>query len=158
MTQANKTSRANAEPRRAGVEGRSQRRYRCREEKVVRLALKPTFQNFSALVHDLSYNGIGFLLPEPLDVGSVLALQLRGGQKGTSLVRTAKVVHVRRHLPVKSAPWVKKRPLLKVLLSLLGGGKGQKKLEQNCVWLIGCRISPPLTEKELASFAGSLSD
>jgi hypothetical protein len=138
--------------------GRTQKRHRCREEKVVRLAIKPTFQNFSALLHDLSHNGIGFLLQDPLEVGTVLATQLRGGAKGTSVVRTAKVVHVRWHLPVKSAPWVRKKPLLKVLLSFLGGGQAEKEVGQDFIWLIGCRLSPPQTREELASFAGETNE
>jgi hypothetical protein len=158
MAQAKKTGKPAQKPDRAGIEGRTQKRYRCREEQVVRLALKPTFHNFSALVHDLSRNGIGFLLQEPLDIGSVLALQLRGGQKGTSLVRTAKVVHVGRHLPVRSAPWMKKKPLLKVILSFLGGRQAEKEPGQDFIWLIGCRLSPPLTREELASFSGEVGE
>src|SRR5207248_8661497 len=112
----------NQTPRRAGVEGRTQKRYRCREQKLVRVAVKPTYQSFSALVHDVSTSCIGFVLQHPMELGTVLALQLKGGRPGTSLVRTAKVLHVRRHLPVKNAPWSRKKPFLKVLLSYLTPG------------------------------------
>src|SRR2546423_6021822 len=99
-------------PRRAGIEGRTQKRYRCREKKIVRFAVRPTFQNFQALVRDVSALGIGFLFDRALEPGTVLALQLKGDQPGLSLVRTARVVHIRRHMLVKDSPWFKhKAPL-----------------------------------------------
>lgn len=158
MAQPEKPAAANEGTRRAGVEGRKQKRYRCREQQLVRVAVKPTFHSFSALVHDVSSNGIGFLLQTPMEIGTVLALQLKGGQPGTSLVRTAKVVHVRRHLPVKNAPWSRKKPFLKVLLSYLSPGQSEQGAEQEFVWLVGCRISPPLTREELEGFAGPAGD
>ena len=147
----------NQGPRRAGVEARKQKRYSCREKQLVRFAVRPTFENFHALVHDISASGIGFLLDRPLEEGTSLVLQLRGGRPGTSLVRTAKVVHVRRHLPVKNAPWSKKKPLLRVLLSLLSGSSEEKSGEQ-FVYLIGCRLNPPLTPAELEGLCGSPID
>jgi hypothetical protein len=139
------------EPQRAGKEARIQKRHRTRANNVVRLAVRPTFQNITALVHDVSSSGIGFLLDHPLEPGTSLVLQLRGGRRGTSLVRTAKVMHVRPHLPVKDAPWVKKKPLLKVLFSFLSGEAEQKPAGSNYIYLIGCRLTPPLTEEEIES-------
>ena len=158
MPQSEKPTSTGDGPRRAGVEGRTQKRYRCREQKLVRVAVRPTFHSFSALVHDVSSGGIGFLLQSPLELGTVMALQLKGGPPGTSLVRTAKVVHVRRHLPVKNAPWSRKKPFLKVLLSYLTPGQDQKGPDQDFVWLVGCRISPPLTRAELEGLAGPSAD
>ncbi len=158
MPQPEKPATTNQGPRRAGVEGRTQKRFRCREQKLVKVAVRPTFQSFSALVHDVSASGIGFVLQHPLELGTVLALQLKGGRPGTSLVRTAKVVHLRRHLPVKNAPWSRKKPFLKVLLSYLSPAQEQKEADQDFVWLVGCRISPPLTREELEGFAGPPGD
>src|SRR5947208_8028737 len=93
-----------AAPRRAGVEARSQKRYRCWDRKIVRFAVRPSFQNHLALVQDVSTNGIGFIIDKPLESGAVLILQLRGRLDNTSVVRTARVMHVRRHLPVADAP------------------------------------------------------
>ena len=86
----------------------AQKRHPCRENNVIRLAIRPSFQNIQAIVHDVSVSGIAFLLDRPLEEGASLALQLKGGRRGMSMVRTAKVMHVRPHLPVKDAPWVRR--------------------------------------------------
>jgi hypothetical protein len=139
-------------PRRAGIESRAQKRRPCRQNSVVRLAIRPSFQNYQALVHDVSTTGIAFLLNTPLEEGATLALQLKGGRHGMSMVRTAKVMHVRPHLPVKDAPWVKKKPLLKVLFSFLSSGDGAQQVgAPEHIYLIGCRLTPPLTEEEVES-------
>lgn len=136
---------------RPGREGRAQKRYHCRPRTVVRLAVRPSFRSFLALVRDVSAGGIGFLLDHPLETGTVLALQLRGGRPGTSTVRMARVVHVRRHLPVRDAPWVKKKPLFKSLLTFLAAGDPTSRAGDDLIWLIGCRLSPPLSREELES-------
>ncbi|MBI1913346.1 MAG: PilZ domain-containing protein [Planctomycetes bacterium] len=135
--------------RRAGVEARGQRRYRCPPESIVRLAVRPSFQSFPALVHDVSADGLGFLLDRPLAPDTVLALQLQGERPGTSVIRIARVVHVRRHLPVKNAPWIKKKPLLRSLLAFFSARSGEGTSGEDFIWLIGCRLSPPLSEEEL---------
>jgi hypothetical protein len=134
----------------SGAESRSEKRYRGRKGSGLRLAIRPSFQNLSALVHDLSASGIGFLLDRPLEPGTTLALQLKFGRDDDdSVVRTARVVHVRPHLPVNNAPWVKRKPLLKVMFSFLAGGKEEKSAAEKQVWLVGCRMSPPLSPEEL---------
>jgi len=143
------------QPRRAGVEGRTQKRYRCRERNIVRFAVRPSFQNYVALVSDVSVNGIGFLIDQPLEKGTVLALQLRGGGHGTSMVRLAKVMHVRRHLPIKDAPWIRKKPWLQSFLSFFGG---DDRKDPEFVYLVGCRFSPPLAEEDLEMICGPLLD
>ncbi len=149
----NSASQAQRPP---GVEGRTQKRHSCRYKQIVRFAVRPTFQNFQALVHDVSVSGLGFLLDKPLEPGTVLAVQLQGGRHGTSMVRTAKVVHIRRHLPVEDAPWVKKKPFLKALLSFLGGE--EKPSEEKFIYLIGCRMSVPLSPEEIESLCGPSGD
>lgn len=142
---------ANGPPDRPrGRNNRTQERYECRQRKIVRLTVRPSFQSFPALVRDVSAAGIGFLLNRPLELGAVLALQLRGGQPGTSVTRIARVVHVRRHLPVRDAPWVKKKPLFQSLLTFLNTTPATPN-PNDLIWLIGCRLSPPLTQEELES-------
>ena len=140
-----------ARPSRIGVETRAHRRYLCRENSVVYLAVRPSFQSFLALARDVSEGGLGLLLDRPLAPGTILALQLRGGRPGTSVTRMARVVHVRRHLPVKNPPWVKKRRLFRELLSFLTPRAGRGTPDENCIWLVGCSLSPPLSEDELES-------
>ena len=135
----------------AGPSGRSQQRYHCRPRTVMRLAIRPSFQSFPALVHEVSAGGIAFLLDQKLEPGTVLALQLHGGQPGTSLIRMAHVVHVRRHLPVRDAPWVKKKPLFKSLFSFLTASPSAARAADEHIWLIGCHLRPPLSEEELES-------
>jgi hypothetical protein len=142
-------------PRRAGVEGRTQKRYRCREKKIVRFAIRPSFENFQALVRDVSTSGIGFLYNQPLDIGTLIAIQLKGKQPGSSMVRMARVVHIRRHFPVKDAPWVKKKPLLQSIFCVLGGE--EKEPEPQFIYLIGCRMSVPLSPEELEGLCDTSS-
>jgi hypothetical protein len=139
------------EPQLAGQDTRSQERYQCRPRTIVRLAVRPSFQNFPALVHDVSAEGIGFLLDHPLEPGTVLALQLDGERPGISVIRMAHVVHVRRHLPVADAPWVKKKPLLKSLFSFLTSSPSAARTAADFIWLVGCRLRPPLSQAELDS-------
>jgi hypothetical protein len=147
---------ASGEPRRrAGVEARAHRRYRCRENSVVYLAVRPSFHSFPALARDVSVGGLGLLLDRPLNPGTVLALQLRGGRPGTSVTRMARVVHVRRHLPVKNPPWVKKKRLFRGLLAFLTPRSGNGTPDEDCIWLMGCSLSPPLSEDELEGLRGA---
>ncbi len=139
----------------AGIEGRTQRRFRCRDKKLVRFAVRPTYQNFQAIIHDVSASGIGFLFDRALEPGTVLALQLKGSREGMSLVRTARVIHLRRHVPIANAPWVKKKPLLKAIFSFLGT---EKENEEKFIYLIGCRMSVPLTAEELESLCGAIGN
>jgi PilZ domain len=141
-------------PRRAGVESRTQSRFHCPDNTVVHLAIRPSFQSFPALVHDVSPDGLGFLLDQPLTSGTVLAMYLKGSRPGASITRMVRVVHSRRHLPVKNAPWIKKKPLFQVLLGYLGG-QDRKRPAENSIWLIGCRLNPPLTKEEFDALLGA---
>ena len=139
-------------PRRAGIEARTQTRYRCYDRTIVRFAIRPSYQNYFALVHDVSINGIGFLIDRPLEPGTVLALQMLGRLEETTVVRTAQVMHVRRHLPIADAPWVKKKPWLKSLLWFFTGEEDETELEY--VYLVGCRFNPPMSVEELEDLCG----
>ncbi len=77
----------------AAVDPRSEPRRGCWPCLLVRLAIRPRFRSFKAYLRDVSASGIAFFLGSPLQPGTVLALQLKAGQPGTSLVRIARVVH-----------------------------------------------------------------
>jgi len=143
------------QPRRAGIEGRVATRHRCREKLFVRFAVKPSFRNIVALVHDVSSTGIGFLIDQPLEAGNLLVMQIRGGSQGLSTVRTAKVMHVRKHLPVADAPWVRKKPFLKSLLSFF---TNDQQPTPEFIYLVGCRFSPPLSPEEMNRLCGTSAD
>jgi len=138
--------------RRAGVDDRGEPRYRCRDNSIVYLAVRPSFRSFPALVRDVSAGGVGLLVDRPLEPGTAIALSLCGGRPGTSVIRMAYVVHLRRHHPVKNAPWVKKRPLLRSLLGLLV--PGEKQSGDGLIWLVGCRVRPTLSPEEIESLRG----
>jgi hypothetical protein len=55
---------------------------------------RPSLRPFRALARDFSEGGLSFLHDSPLEPGSVLALQLTARQADTSLIRTARVIHV----------------------------------------------------------------
>ena len=77
----------------AAADPRCEPRHGCWQCPLVRLAIRPRFRSFKAFLQDVSASGIGFFLGSSLEPGTVLALQLKAGLPGTSLVRTAKVVH-----------------------------------------------------------------
>lgn len=139
------------EPLPAGRDARSQERYHCRPRTVIRLAVRPSFRSFPALVHDVSADGIGILLDQPLEPGTVLAVQLHGERPGLSMIRLAHVVNVRRHLPVRNAPWIKKKPLFKGLFNFFTVSSSTSRPAEDLIWLIGCRLRPPLSQEELES-------
>jgi hypothetical protein len=72
---------------------REPRRPCCWEHTLIRVAVRPSFHPFPARVRDVFARGIGLLHQAPLEPGTVLALQLRAGVRGTSCIRTARVAH-----------------------------------------------------------------
>ncbi len=137
-----------------GVEHRIQKRYRCCERKVARVLIKPSFQNFPALIHDLSLNGVGLLLDRPLEAGMVLALHLGGLDPSEPVIRLAQVKHVRPHRSVADAPWRKKRRLFEQLLGFFSQNEGSHLPE--AIHLAGCKFDRPLTSIEFRSLCGPL--
>ena len=59
----------------------------------VRLLARPSFRSYRALLRDVSFRGIGLLVEEPLDVGTVLAVQLQSKHTQVSGILTATVRH-----------------------------------------------------------------
>ena len=72
---------------------RSLERYLCRRQTKVRVLAKPGLNSFSAIVRDISMLGIGLLVDEPCEPGTLLALQLRSRHARFSGILTATVKH-----------------------------------------------------------------
>jgi hypothetical protein len=72
---------------------RREPRHPCPSEPLLRYVVGPRPEARWARALDVSAGGIGFLSAEPLRPGTVLALQLREGALGASLVRVARVAH-----------------------------------------------------------------
>jgi hypothetical protein len=87
LTSAQALEAASAANRRAAD------RCSCTDLRLVRLVARPSFQSCAAFVHELSRAGLGLILPRPLDIGTLLALQLRKQHTGLSDILTAQVRH-----------------------------------------------------------------
>ncbi|MCI0458818.1 MAG: PilZ domain-containing protein [Gemmataceae bacterium] len=75
------------------VERRVAVRYPCKRRPIVRLLTRPSFVVRTALVCDISVNGMGLLLPEQIAPGTILAIHLRARNPGGSRVLSARVIH-----------------------------------------------------------------
>jgi hypothetical protein len=84
-------------------ERRRYARHLCNPRPVLNLLVRPSFFCGRALVHDASPGGVGLLVPQPLKVGSVLALQLREAPHGTSCTLLVRVVHA---TPFPAGGWL----------------------------------------------------
>ncbi len=76
------------------VDRRAHLRYPCPHRPPVELAVCPRFHSNWVEVHDISYDGIGFLCPEAIHKGTPVLFRLEPHRKGTR----AEVVHVTRVL------------------------------------------------------------
>jgi hypothetical protein len=83
-------------------ERRREPRRQCPSEPLLRYVVRPSLEARWGHALDVSARGIGFLAAEPLRPGAVLALQLRGGTPGASLVRVARVA---RCTPAGAGRW-----------------------------------------------------
>jgi len=72
---------------------RSLERYLCRRQTKVRVLTKPGLHSFSAIVRDISVLGIGLLVQQPCEPGTLVALQLRSRHARFSGILTAVVKH-----------------------------------------------------------------
>jgi PilZ domain len=82
------------------------------------MLVRPSFQPQRAIVRDVSRRSIGLYVACGLPVGSRLALQLRGTDRGDGSILCANVVQS------------------------VGRSEG---------WTVGCELSRPLSDSELAS-------
>ncbi len=74
------------------TERRSGERQPCKRRPAIRLLTRPGFQARTAIIVDASACGLGLLLQERLETGTVLALQLRGKHTGLSRILSARVL------------------------------------------------------------------
>lgn len=130
-----------------GAEQRKHERFLCVDGGVLRLSIRPEFRGRRAMLVDLSTGGIGFIMEDPLDAGTVLVFELKAAD-GTASNRLARVRHCRPHAAPAEAPWLPKMPALGKLFRSLFGGK--PKVPETNAWLVGCAFDQPLTDAELA--------
>jgi hypothetical protein len=123
-------------------------RYLSVADNALRLAICPEFRGHRALLRDVSIGGLGLLLDRPLEVGVILAIELRGAPEESCCTRVAQVMHARPYPTPADAPWLPKpSPLVAFLRGLVGLPPRRGPLP-TC-WLIGCRFNQPLPEEEL---------
>ncbi len=96
------TASTDALPRPPGAERRREPRHACPSEPLLRYVVRPGLEARWGHALDVSAHGIGFLAAEPLAPGSVLAIQLRDGTPGASLVRVGRVA---RCTPAGAGRW-----------------------------------------------------
>jgi hypothetical protein len=77
----------------SGRECREALRHPCSSNFLIRLLVRPSFQNLRAFVNDLSLTGIGLLLNRALSVGDALAIQLWQEEYAPISIRLARVAH-----------------------------------------------------------------
>jgi PilZ domain len=75
------------------LERRFASRFECWDAPMVRVLPKPTFQAMWAVVLDVSERGLGLLLCHPLDIGTIVAIQLQRKRIGMSGILSGRVVH-----------------------------------------------------------------
>jgi hypothetical protein len=75
-------------------ERRLEVRYRCSRSHMCRVLVRPSFRNLPAFLDQVSTSGVGLIIQERLEPGSVLALQLPSVRAGMSQVQSACVIHV----------------------------------------------------------------
>lgn len=75
------------------IDRRMLERYPCNRRPAVRVLARPSFQPHHAVVRDISIRSIGLILDRPLEIGTILAIQLRTKHVGFSGILSARVEH-----------------------------------------------------------------
>jgi hypothetical protein len=133
-------------------------RYLSLDGGVLRLAVRPEFRSRRGVLVDVSTGGIGFLLEDALDVGTVLVLELQGLEGLESMTRLARVRNIRPRPAPARAPWLSPRPGYSRFFRSLVGLPTQAPKPQ--AWFVGCEFDRPLSEtemKQLLAYLKSLS-
>jgi hypothetical protein len=81
------------QPQAPPVQRRAEPRQNYSPFSFIWVVARPSLRPFRVLARDFSDGGLSFLHDSPLEVGSILALQLTVRQADTSLIRTARVIH-----------------------------------------------------------------
>jgi hypothetical protein len=72
---------------------RSATRYPCKPDQVLTILVRPSLAKYQVTPHDICANGLSFFIDQPLDVGSVLAIQRVVIGPSGSWVRSGRVEH-----------------------------------------------------------------
>lgn len=128
------------------MEQRADVRYRCADGTVLRLAVRPEFRGHRALLHDFSVGGVGLLMERPIEMGTILVVELRSDASDSGSNHLARVVHVRRHPTPPDAPWAPRPSLTLSLRRFFGLVPPQPEVQS---WFIGCRFHQPLDEDQV---------
>jgi hypothetical protein len=121
-----------------GVEQRKHIRYVCVNGGLMRLSIRPEFRGRRAVLVDLSVQGIGFLLKEELEAGTVVVFEIQGPGDDGPMSRLARVRHTRSHPTPADAPWLPASPVVSRLFRSLFGMKAPEPAAPS--WLIGCEF------------------
>src|SRR5437879_3250218 len=79
------------------MDQRKHARYLCSDGGVMRLSIRPEFRGRRGLLVDVPSGGIGFLLKDALDAGTVLVFELQAAPGMETIGRIARVRHCRPH-------------------------------------------------------------
>lgn len=118
----------------------------CVDGGVLKLAVRPEFRGRLALMLDISAGGIGLVLQEPLDPGTVLVFELRDEGGLEAIGRLARVRHCRPHPTPADAPWLPPAPLVSRLFRTMF--RLQTPAEAPA-WFAGCEFDRPLSDAEM---------
>jgi hypothetical protein len=133
---------------------RRHHRHLCIDGGFLRLAVRPEFRGRHAVLVDVSAGGIGFLLENALEPGTMLTFELQGAAGTEPMARIARVRHSRPHPAPADAPWLKKTASFsKFFRRLLGQ---ELTLTPSVAWLVGCEFDRPMSDAEIARFLDQL--
>jgi hypothetical protein len=116
----------------------------------MRLSIRPEFRGRRALLVDLSCGGIGFMLQEALEPGTVLVFELQHTPGLEPIGRVARVRHCRTHPTPPDAPWLTPPPRVRRLFRSVFGLK--KPAPPEHAWLVGCEFERRLEENQVRQF------
>jgi hypothetical protein len=137
------------------IDQRKHHRYLFLDGSVMRLSIRPEFRGRRGILLDISTGGIGFLLQEALDAGTVLAFEVENSTGGDSIGRLARVRHCRPHPTPPNAPWLPPASptVSRIFRSVLGVKNPPPPVAS---WLVGCEFDRPLEENEIRAFIDNL--
>src|SRR5262245_59049384 len=82
----------------SGFKRRKSRRFRCNLATIGRVQFPDKDHSFDAFVYNLSENGIGLNMPEPLNVGQEIVIRIRVRGQTEPYCFPAKVMHATEEL------------------------------------------------------------
>ncbi len=121
---------------------------------VLRLAVRPEFRGRRALMLDISSGGIGFVLQEPLEPGTVFVFEVTSEQGLDAVGRLARVRHCRPHPTPPDAPWLPTASGMSNFFRRLFRQPAPPTAEH--AWFVGCAFDQPLSDAEIKQLAERL--